>query len=783
MGRQKKNPDYNPERARDELVKAVCAFYLNPPSEDMKGRDGKTRMKNMELEFGLSMGKIRKLLVTGGVYSFEKDGVDLVEEIARLREEGLSDGEIKEKLSISRSLLNALTPYKKGVYNADFTADGYEYSNVSTEARKKRNQRKREKMKETNAVEDHEKEIEGAKRQMDEQKYPGMTEKEIEEEKARRRAENEARHQANLEKKRKYHERKAWQEENDPGDYLRLAERFKDSMPEYAEECRRRHEIEMRKKNGERFSPEQIEAYVHQGSKKNASYTREETIDELRKLMEESERKSAHLQEEYEKMKAREQSEKSRIEKIDEYTYAQAIDHDAYDNMPEEDKKANEDLRRRILELMSREEEIVLPEIDEETLGERWKSKETVKGRPVGDFLFFPDTSRAFRLPNGRLIKVEERAALGVFDANHEKHIFLFDTIGPTVAYIFRAIEVKKVLKNGKLMAGQPDTNYEFSVMGKLEDQEACIGRLIDKIVISLQNLTIHRSGRSLMGIDSPRQYLTDKYVLSVNETGHAMIEYDGHDGVTFQIDGHTFSPEDVMKLFSPYEGCELQFAIRDCGDSDAFTNDIVLYPVEMNEDAFIDELAKILVVVSDRHEGKFIRKDMVRYLDILMVDMLKKLTFYLYNENRSEARRIAEVLISILEGIGTDSTVFPEYEIQLIRNATTFPWEKEEKEELEDFEKALSMAKDLNRILIVEGKVDFDTSDAIVIDCEKSKERKVKGYTVFKNAEKCSRDELTLIRQSWDENHHPVVIWSNKKLGKKVDDHLKWRALYFKGE
>lgn len=82
MGRPKKNPDYNPERARDELVKAVSDFYLNPPKEDFKGKDGKTRMKNMELEFGLSMGKIRKLLVTGGVYSFEKDGVDLVEQIA-----------------------------------------------------------------------------------------------------------------------------------------------------------------------------------------------------------------------------------------------------------------------------------------------------------------------------------------------------------------------------------------------------------------------------------------------------------------------------------------------------------------------------------------------------------------------------------------------------------------------------------------------------------------------------------------------------------------------------
>ena len=41
--------------------------------------------------------KIRKLLVTGGVYSFEKNGVELVSEIARLREEGLNDKDTPER--------------------------------------------------------------------------------------------------------------------------------------------------------------------------------------------------------------------------------------------------------------------------------------------------------------------------------------------------------------------------------------------------------------------------------------------------------------------------------------------------------------------------------------------------------------------------------------------------------------------------------------------------------------------------------------------------------------
>ena len=99
------------------------------------------------------------------------------------------------------------------------------------------------------------------------------------------------------------------------------------------------------------------------------------------------------------------------------------------------------------------------------------------------------------------------------------------------------------------------------------------------------------------------------------------------------------------------------------------------------------------------------------------------------------------------------------------------------------EFEKVLATAVEQKKILIVEGKVDFDTADADVIDCAKSKVREVKGYTVFKNAEYLSKVDLAVIRQNWEDTDYPVVIWSNKKLGKKIDEHSKCRALYYKGE
>ena len=96
--------------------------------------------------------------MTAGVYSFEKDGKDMVQEVQKLKAEGLSAEEISKKLSCSIGTINSFLPYESGIYHADFTADGYDFSNVSAEARRKRNQRKREKMNHTALIKEKEKE-------------------------------------------------------------------------------------------------------------------------------------------------------------------------------------------------------------------------------------------------------------------------------------------------------------------------------------------------------------------------------------------------------------------------------------------------------------------------------------------------------------------------------------------------------------------------------------------------------------------------------------------------
>lgn len=158
-GRKKVNPDYNPVKARNEMAEAAARIYLHPEADMETDQNGKASMKAMKEYFGLTMTKIRKLLVTAGVYSFEKDGKDMVQEVQKLKAEGFSAKEISKRLSCSIGTINSFLPYESGTYNADFTADGYDFANVSAEARRKRNQRKREKMKNTALIKEKEKEV------------------------------------------------------------------------------------------------------------------------------------------------------------------------------------------------------------------------------------------------------------------------------------------------------------------------------------------------------------------------------------------------------------------------------------------------------------------------------------------------------------------------------------------------------------------------------------------------------------------------------------------------
>ena len=101
MGRKRIHPDYDPERVLKELIGITKELY-----------DKSYSYRRIALELDLSVSKVIKLLITGGVYDS-----DICRDINRLYNSGKTVTEIQKKLHVSKATVQAYLPYKKGVYN------------------------------------------------------------------------------------------------------------------------------------------------------------------------------------------------------------------------------------------------------------------------------------------------------------------------------------------------------------------------------------------------------------------------------------------------------------------------------------------------------------------------------------------------------------------------------------------------------------------------------------------------------------------------------------------
>ena len=103
MSRPKKKPQYDSNKIMQELLDAVSESYsetgeLKLPAE----------------EFDMSALKIRKLLITAGVYSN-----DISDEINELYKRGKTVEEIQRVTGLGKSSVNGYLPYTKAVYKSE----------------------------------------------------------------------------------------------------------------------------------------------------------------------------------------------------------------------------------------------------------------------------------------------------------------------------------------------------------------------------------------------------------------------------------------------------------------------------------------------------------------------------------------------------------------------------------------------------------------------------------------------------------------------------------------
>ena len=116
MGRPQKKPTYNAGRIDQEYLEAVSKAYIevvdkNKDSACPLDNDSYQLIAEVAKQFKVSSMKMRKLLITAGVYFNDTSRL-----IAKLDAEGKNIAEISAITGLKRASINGYLPYKKVIY-------------------------------------------------------------------------------------------------------------------------------------------------------------------------------------------------------------------------------------------------------------------------------------------------------------------------------------------------------------------------------------------------------------------------------------------------------------------------------------------------------------------------------------------------------------------------------------------------------------------------------------------------------------------------------------------
>lgn len=119
-GKPRKKPDLNIDAISEDLLQSVSDLYAE------KDADGKHCSLNTmvaeigELGYGgLNPIKVRKLLITAGVYESE-----IATQVLKFHKAGKAVDEIGRSLQLSRASVHSYLPYEKIIYKLDQVPDG-----------------------------------------------------------------------------------------------------------------------------------------------------------------------------------------------------------------------------------------------------------------------------------------------------------------------------------------------------------------------------------------------------------------------------------------------------------------------------------------------------------------------------------------------------------------------------------------------------------------------------------------------------------------------------------
>lgn len=116
MPRKKKKPTYDPERSMEELLSALAKDY-GAYDDRNNEEEHEPSLNALSVKYDLNPLKVRKLLITAGVYSTSTS-----RRIVSYINNGKTLHEIMELMKLSRASVNSYLPYKDTAYNMPETS-------------------------------------------------------------------------------------------------------------------------------------------------------------------------------------------------------------------------------------------------------------------------------------------------------------------------------------------------------------------------------------------------------------------------------------------------------------------------------------------------------------------------------------------------------------------------------------------------------------------------------------------------------------------------------------
>ena len=107
MGRNKKKPGYDAKKIMMEFIESVAECYFETGADQ-----GENSIRSIAEEFDITPLKVRKLLITAGIFSTE-----ISDEVNDLFIRGKSILDIQKITGLGRASVYSYLPYKKVIYN------------------------------------------------------------------------------------------------------------------------------------------------------------------------------------------------------------------------------------------------------------------------------------------------------------------------------------------------------------------------------------------------------------------------------------------------------------------------------------------------------------------------------------------------------------------------------------------------------------------------------------------------------------------------------------------